>query len=93
MNLASSFSREDFARLNLTHGHLGIRIEGTDGIHRVVIEFHPHRQRRLPRIHIENPTPDGKLAPIRDLGGAFITRPTQSLRRGLEIKFVPFTDL
>src|SRR6266446_647181 len=75
-NRRSLFRRgaeKDFDRAQVVHRGLSIDIELAQGFDFIAKEFDPHRQRRLPRIKIDNSAADSELSARGYLSDAFIT--------------------
>src|SRR5438552_18892465 len=86
-------AEKDFDRAQVVHRGLSIDIELAQGFDFIAKEFDPHRQRRLPRIKIDNPTADSELSARGYLSDAFITSAGKLLKDAFHLFRRPTSKL
>ena len=67
-------SEQKIGGSQVAHRSLRVDVELAQRFDLIARKFQAHRQRRLPRIKIDNATAHGELSARRDLGNTFVTR-------------------
>src|SRR5438445_314969 len=83
--LIVSGAEQNIDRVQIAYRSLGVDIEFAQRLNGIAKELETHRQRRLPRIKIDNSTANSELAAGSDLGNALITGVGEFLEHALPI--------